>query len=158
MVGRLSYRMKTRNQYFIILVLLLIALFGIAVFTFSSRSQGPEQVFTGTIDRDCAPWDGGAFTVQIPLNDGGTLSVSIWQSPEINSPSTFSFPDTTMQVGNASLLPQFGEPEQLTGQVWFQSVSQERPVEGRFSLTSERGEVLEGRFFATWGSQIVYCG
>lgn len=149
--------MKSRTQYFTIIVL-LITLFAIAILTFFKRSQEQGQLFPATINRDCAPWDGAAFTVKIRMSDGLTLDISIWQSPEIKLPTTFSFSDETQQVGNVSLIPQAGMPEQLTGEVWFQSVGEGMPVEGRFNLTSERGEQFKGNFAAEWDGQIVYCG
>jgi hypothetical protein len=71
---------------------------------------------------------------------------------------TFSFPDETMRDGNALLLRPAGFPEQLTGRVWFPRVDEGKPVEGRFSLTSESGQQFDGKFIAEWENQAVYCG
>jgi len=136
----------------------LIALLSIALFTFYTQRQKPEPVFSATISRDCAPWDGTAFTIAIPMSGGATLDISIWQSPDIDRAITFSFPDETQKSGNVSLTPQFGQPEQLTGKVWFKNVGEGMPVEGRFSLTSESGARLEAKFIAEWDHQVVYCG
>ena len=92
------------------------------------------------------------------MPDGPTLDLSIWQSPEIFLPTTMTFPDQTGQVGNALLVPLFGMPEQLTGEIRFQNVRQDIPVEGRFSLKSASGEQFEGTFVAEWDDEIVLCG
>ena len=86
------------------------------------------------------------------------MDISIYQSPEITLPVTFSFPDETMQVGNALLLPPVGLPEELTGAVFFQGVDEGKPVEGQFNFTSGRGGHFKGKFKAAWEHKPVYCG
>jgi hypothetical protein len=147
--------MKSRTFLVIAIGLLIL---GTALFTFSRRNQEPEQIYPATINRDCAPWDGAAFTVSIPYDSGSVINISIWQSPDIKLPSTFSFPDETGQIGFAYTLPELDPLEELTGKVTFWRVGEERPVDGEFSLMSERGERFSGKFKAKWGDEIVYCG
>ena len=147
--------LKNRTSLFIAMGLLVL---GIALFTFFNQKQPPTQVFAATVNRDCAPWDGSAFRVRIPLNDGDILDVSIWQAPDIKFSKTFSFPDDTGQVGSAYILPELDPLVQLSGRLTFERVSEGMPLAGRFSFTSERGDLFEGRFVAEWGSQIVMCG
>ena len=135
-----------------------LLILGIAIFTFSMRDQEPTQVFSATVNRDCAPWDGAAFTVQIPWHGGDIINISIWKSPDIKFPTTFSFPDNTGQIGNVILIRPVGLPDPLTGEVWFDSVSEEKVVDGGFRLKGERGDLFEGRFAAEWGSQVALCG
>ena len=149
--------MKSRTSLSIVLGLLLIALAGIWFFS-KGRAQTPSQVFPAVVNRDCAPWDGGAFTVSIPLPDGASMAISIYESPDIKLPTSFSFPDESMSQGNALLLPAVGSPEPLTGKAWFQRVDRGTPVEGRFQFRSETGVQFEGRFVAEWGDEIIYCG
>lgn len=149
--------MKSRTQFFIAIGLLILVL-GIALFTFLTRNQQPTQLFHAMVNRDCAPWDGSAFTVSVPYDSTSTLTISIWQSPDIKLPSTFLFPDPTGRVGNASYLSPSGEYEPLSGKVSFERVEEGTLVEGEFSLTSERGEHFKGTFEAQWGDEIVYCG
>ena len=149
--------MKPRTQ-FIATVGLIIFLFGITLVSFSTRDQTPAQIFPATVNRDCAPWDGSAFTITIPMSAGIHLDISIWRSPNIKFPVNFSFPDATGQVGNAILLLPVGLPEQLTGKIFFQHVDMEEPVEGKFDLINESGEQFKGQFFAEWGNRVVYCG
>src|SRR5262249_48875173 len=110
--------MKPRVQ-FIVIVGLLVLILGIAWYTFPGRNEGATQIYAATIQRDCAPWDGPAFTVNIPLQGGDAVSISIWQAPEPKLPKTFSFPDDTGQVGNASLMHSRRGPQQLSGKVFF---------------------------------------
>ena len=149
--------MKYRTSLYVLLGLLLIALAGIWFFA-RWETQAPAQVFPAAVNRDCAPWDGSAFTVSIPWSDGGTLRISIYRSPDIKLPASFSFPDETMREGNVLLLLPVGLPEQLTGKVWFPRVEVGTPVEGRFQFRSEAGAQFEGKFLAEWGDEIIYCG
>jgi len=125
---------------------------------YSSRNQDVAQVFLATINRDCAPWDGSAFTVSIPSSEGTIINVSIWQSPDIKLPVTFSFPDETGQIGFAYILIEPDHLQELGGEVFFSHVEEGIPVEGEFNLTTESGKQFKGRFKAKWGNQVVYCG
>jgi len=146
---------KSRTLFFIVIGLLLL---GVAVFTFSTRNQEPAQVFTATVNRDCAPWDGAAFTIRMPFQNGDVIAISIWKSPDFKFSKTFSFPDDTGQVGHASLLLGNGEYEALSGEVRFEGVSEGMPIEGRFRFTSERGGEYVGQFRAEWENQVSMCG
>ena len=149
--------MISRVSLYILLGLLLIVLGGIG-FLYRGETQWSSQVYPAVINRDCAPWDGSAFTVSIPLHDGVSIAISIYRPPEIKVPAIFSFPDESMRDGNALLLPPVGSPKQLTGKLWFQRVEQGISVEARFQLQSETGAQFEGRFIAEWGNQVIYCG
>ena len=148
--------MKPRTQ-FLIAIGLLILILGITWISFSTRDQGPAQVFPATINRDCAPWDGSAFTVSVPI-DGELINISIWQSPDIKLPARFSFPDETGQIGFAYILPELDPLQQLSGDVFFLRVEDGIPVEGEFDLLTEAGQQFKGKFEAQWGNEIVYCG
>jgi hypothetical protein len=147
--------MKFRTPFFIAVTLLI---FGIAWFTFSNRNKESAQVFPATINRDCAPWDGSAFTVSIPTNDGIIIHISIWQSPDIKPPVRFSFPDESGQISFAYILPELDPLQQLRGEASFTRVEEGIPVEGEFDLTTASGKQLKGSFKAKWGNQVVYCG
>jgi hypothetical protein len=143
---------------FRVLIVVAVVAFG-TIWLFSIlKNEGPSPLYPATIDGDCAPWDGAAFTVSIPRDQAAILNISIYQSPEIIHPVTFSFPDETMRIGSAYLLRPDGSPEQLTGKVFFAGVHTGQTVEGRFELTSTRGEKFMGTFRAEWGSQMAYCG
>jgi hypothetical protein len=147
--------MKSRTFLLIAIGLLI---HGTALFTFSGRNLEPEQIYPATINRDCAPWDGSAFTVSIPYEPGSFINISIWQSPTMKLPVTFRFPDPTGRVGNATFLLRYGHSVQLTGKVFFWRVEEGSPVEGRFDLLTTAGQRLEGKFKAEWGNQLAMCG
>jgi hypothetical protein len=139
------------------LLLLVLAITGVWYFS-SLPGPGSEGNFQATVNRDCAPWDGAAFTVQVQFDSATVIYISIWQSPDILLPSTFKFQDETGRVGNAYILPELGPYTLLNGEVHLQRVQEGMPLEGRFRLTSAGGGKYEGRFTAEWLDQIVYCG
>ena len=147
--------MKNRILLYFVIGLLLL---GMALFTYSSRNQEPMQIFPATINRDCAPWDGAAFTVSIPVEDRIILYISIWQSPAIKLPVTFTFPDETGQIGLAYTLPELDPLQQLSGEVFFWRVAEGVSVDGEFSCTTVSGRGFKGKFEAEWGNEVVYCG
>jgi hypothetical protein len=149
--------MRSRIPLYVLFSLLLIALGAIWFFA-RGEAQGPSQVFPATIHRDCAPWDGSAFTVSITHPSGTLIYISIWQPPDIPFPAAFSFPDETGQIGAAYILPEIDPFQPLSGEVWFQRVEQGIPVEGWFRFRSEAGAQFEGRFVAQWGDEVLYCG
>ena len=147
--------MKSRTLFFIAIGLFIL---GIAIFTFSTRHQEPSQVFSATVNRDCAPWDGSAFRVLVQMEDGAVINISIWQAPDIQFSKTFIFPEDTGQIGNVSLVLENGEYESLSGEVRLEGVSEGKPFAGRFNLKSERGGMYVGQFEAVWDNQIALCG
>ncbi len=147
--------MKSRTLFFVTLGLLLL---GVAIFIFSTRDQEPAQTFSATINRDCAPWDGPAFTVTVRYDPTTTITISIWQSPDIKIPTTFTFPDDTGQVGTAYILPELDPLQLLSGTVLFQRVDEGSPVAGRFELVTQAGQHFAGQFEAGWENQIALCG
>jgi len=149
--------MKPRIQFFIAIGLFTLIL-GITWFRFSTHNQEPTQTFPATISRDCAPWDGSAFRVSVPVNGGAMLDISIWQAPDIKNPVTFSFPDNTGRVGNANYRLASGTYGQLSGTVFFWRVEEGNQVEGKFKLVTETGQQFEGQFKAKWKSQLILCG
>jgi len=149
--------MKSRTRFFIAIGLIIL-IFGITWISFSTRNQAAILVFPATINRDCAPWDGSAFTVSIPYDSGSVINISIWQSPDIKLPSTFSFPDETGQIGFAYTLPELDPLEELTGKVTFWRVEQDVSVEGEFDFMTQRGKHFKGKFKAEWGNEVIYCG
>ena len=136
---------------------LAFLLVGLAWQAFSMRDSEPENILPATINRDCAPWDGSAFTISIPIQ-GGSLYISIFQLPNLQHPTIFEFPDETMTVGKTVLTLPFSPAAPVRGNVRLQRVEQERPVEGRFDLVTETGQQLKGEFIAEWGDDIIYCG
>jgi hypothetical protein len=133
---------------------------GIGLFLIQTRYSDNVAVLAARVDRDCAPWDGSAFTLSIPVEGepGAMIVISIWRSPDFKLPVTFSFPDEAGGVGNAIYRPAFGPDEPLSGRVSFRRVELGRPVEGRFDLTSESGDQFSESFEAEWGATTIACG
>ena len=145
--------MKPRTQFLIVIGLITLIL-GVTWYSFSRRNLEPAPIFPATVNRDCAPWDGAAFTVLIPYDSMTTISISIWQSPDIKLPVTFSFPDDTGQIGFAYTLAD----KPLSGEVFFLRVDEAWPVEGRFDLRDENGKRFIGKFKAEWSKVTAMCG
>jgi len=148
--------MSTQTKLFIALGL-LITIVGLALFISLDRNSDSGPAIAATVNRDCAPWDGSAFTVTVPLQNM-SISVSIYQAPDIKHPTSFLFPDKTQQVGSALLIMPLGSPEPLKGNVSFQRVAQDLPVEGKFDLVTNDGQRFKGRFIAEWRNEVVLCG
>jgi hypothetical protein len=149
--------MKPRLQLFLLVSLLSVVLGGIWLLHSFSNPEA-LKVFPATIKRDCAPWDGPAFTISLRYDAVTTLAISVWQAPSLGFPVTFSLPDRTMKAGMAYIQRGLDPSEVLSGEVWLRHVEEGKSVEGRFSFTSERGRQLEGQFQAEWGSMAAYCG
>jgi hypothetical protein len=151
------YKMKSRTIIFTAIILLILPLCT-AVFVFHIQKPNSAEFFAATIYRDCAPWDGAAFTVSIPYNPGGMIQVSIWQSPDIKHPYILTFPNATGRTGNANYSLRFSNPVPLTGNVFFWHIDEESPVEGHFGLITEAGERFNGWFKAEWEHKAALCG
>jgi len=149
--------MVSRNQFFLVLILITVIL-GIALYTFPMHHTDALPIFPAIVYRDCAPWDGAAFTISVQYDSVATIMISIWQSPNFKSQVMFEFPDESGQVGNTYILPELGPYTILHGEVALERVEQGMPLEGRFSLMDERGAQFEGRFVAEWNNQVVMCG
>lgn len=152
---RPAHRMKPRTLFFASAALL--GMTAAVLIMLLVRSAEPLPLFPASVERDCAPWDGAAFTVSIPLEDE-TIRVSIYQPPDIQQSTRFSFPDETMSEGHALLLQPVDVTETLAGKVSFQQVEQGLPVQGQFDLSTEAGRNFKGAFVAEWGNETVYCG
>jgi len=147
----------THRLFYVSIILLSLLIVGFTLFSFSRESQMPTPTYSATVNRDCAPWDGSAFTVSIPV-EGAVINISIYQSPEIHYPSTFFFPDETGKTGRSVYLGQSDLAEPLAGKVTFRRVESGNPVEGEFYMKTSHGKEFRGKFIAQWENKIVYCG
>jgi len=149
--------MKPQKLFFLILGL-LVFIFSVAWYLYPKQKQEPLPHYAASIQQDCAPWDGGAFLLKIPLENGNFIDVAIWESPALQSEKTFFFEEPS-QVGTASLVHSSASAEQLVGKVFFTRVNLDSPVEGTFELeTIDSGQHFEGQFHATWLDRIRLCG
>lgn len=125
---------------------------------FTTQAAGDATVFEATVNHDCAPWDGMAYTITIPYRAGSMIDVSIWKSPDFQFPVTYSFPDSSGGVGTAIHQSAFGSFQQLSGKITLQPFDVGSPIVGSFNFTSESGEQFKGNFKAEWGNQSAICG
>jgi hypothetical protein len=137
---------------FSFLLLLLAIIFSYA----PTIDAEPVQIFAATVNQDCAPWDGAAFTIKIAYDPVSTIQVSIWGLPNTSHSATFDFPDETGRVGHAAL--HTSSVEALSGHVSLGAVEEGRPIEGAFNLVTEAGTHLRGKFIAIWGDFVALCG
>src|SRR5688572_14531148 len=149
--------MKPQTRFFITAAVIVMVL-RVALFVYSMQLLERLTSFSATINRDCAPWDGAAFTVSIPYDTVSVIMISIWRSPDFKIPGTFSLPNEARQVGSAYIVSQLDPLIPLKGEVSFQRAGGTGPIAGRFSLTSERGETFAGKFMAEWGRPMSLCG
>jgi len=152
------FNMSKRRNAIYVLVIFGILILGGSLVSHFIPSHELTRVFPATIKRDCAPWDGAAFTVSIPYNSGSTIYISIWQSPDMKLPRIFTFPDEIGGNGSASYLIRFSYSTQLSGKVFFQSVFPDKTVKGWFDLVTEADQPLRGKFAAEWDDTQAYCG
>ncbi|HET7142784.1 MAG TPA: hypothetical protein VFI68_02085 [Anaerolineales bacterium] len=117
-----------------------------------------DTVFEASVNRDCAPWDGTAYTISIPDQAGSVIVLSIWKSPGVRFPVTYSFPDSSGRVGTAVHQFALGSFQQLSGKITLQPFEIGSPVLGGFNFTSEDGKQFTGVFKAEWGNQSAFCG
>ena len=146
---------KPKIRFYTAIGLLIL---GSVWFSLSRLTQATLHTFQATVKRDCAPWDGSAFSITIPLETGTSIDISIWKAPDIKLPVTFSFPDQTGQVGNASYRSSSNSYQQLSGIVFFWRVEEGHTVTGKFKLVTETGQPIEGQFEAEWKNQMMLCG
>ena len=123
----------------------------------------PAITLPATVRTDCAPWDGPAFTITVPLarrtaEPATVLTIAIWKPADGRTPLSFVFPRDGAQ-GSVTLQPRPGVSGLLSGQVRFRSLNPRQPVEGSFDLVSRGGEIVRGTFRARWEfGQRMLCG
>ena len=132
-----------------------------AVMARSATAQAPTSAAIAW--RDCAPWDGPAFTVAVgrpgaPEVDRARpwLWISIWHPPDARRPVTYQFPDTDGKTG-AVLYRGTAFPS-VTGTVTFPRLAFGEDIDGSFDLVAPGGERLAGRFRGRWSPEVALCG
>ena len=125
-----------------------------------------------SVEHDCAPWDGLAFTIWIPTTEPngksqGWIRISIWQTPEVSGRS-FTFPDTSQRIGTATYWPQLKSRaqvilsqhvhEDLAGKLHFTRLNDRDSALGEFEFVTGSNTHLAGRFEAAWARRVIECG
>lgn len=115
-----------------------------------------------------APWDGAAYSIEIPLertNDASQpfIRINIWGNPEFLEPKTFFFSGKedpgggpSRGSGRASFQTILNKswPENLVGSVSFNALQKDHPVSGIYELATLDGKKkFKGSFQAAWGNK-----
>ena len=144
----------------------LVAVAVIAIAVGAGARPGGGTVLDATVQGSCAPWDGAAFAVSMPVDSldaalrGATLAISIWKAPDLPA-STFTFLEAAggyRDSGAAVLQTKGDKYQRLTGTVSFTQVRTDAPVDGSFDLVTQDARRLSARFHATWKHERVICG
>jgi hypothetical protein len=139
----------------------------------SSQIKAAETPVSGaeghaTIYFSAAPWDGAAYSIEIPLKRTKDapqpfIHISIWGNPEFLKPKTFDFsgkedPGGGSSRGNGRAFFQAilnkSLPENLAGSVSFKALQKDHPVSGIYELATLDGKKkFKGNFQAAWGNK-----
>jgi hypothetical protein len=157
LLQRTREEMKNRILPYVLIVLFAV-MAGMIWVIRSMKDQDNMKVFDATINRECAPWDGAAFKVSIPYEAGSVIEISVWRSPDIKSPTAFTFADQNGKTGDAFYVSLFGTAEPASGIVSFKKVEEDGPVQGEFNLRTDNGYQVQGKFHAIWENKIAICG
>lgn len=113
--------------------------------------------------RDCAPWDGAAFTVAVGRPGQKDvdraqpwLRIAIWHEASIRNPVTYRFPDTDGKTGAV----QYGGTAfpSVTGTVSFTRAVFGDDLDGSFAFVAPDGQKIVGRFHGRWSPDVAVCG
>lgn len=115
---------------------------------FRTPTAENDTVFEASVNRDCAPWDGMAYTINIPDQAGSMIEVFIWQPPDFQFPVTYSFPDSSGRVGVVIHQSTLGSVQQLSGTITLQPFNIGSPLLGRFNFKSSDRKQFTGNFKA----------
>jgi len=127
-------------------------------FYFTASTPRDSALLRASVRPDCAPWDGTAYTIDIPYPAGSAIEISIWKSPDSALPLTYSFPDASGRVGTAVYRSAFGSDQPLYGEITLRPFKLGDALEGRFRFKLESGNQFAGEFSADWLDQPVACG
>jgi hypothetical protein len=135
----------------------------------STNKNGKQEA---TVEADCAPWDGPAYTIWVPAGKVGGkpnswISISIWQAPD-QSATSFTYPDLTGKGGHATYWPNLKSHEQviwskqshenLAGKLYLTSINGHKSILGEFDFSTEKDVPLKGKFESRWSNKIAICG
>ncbi|PZO37994.1 MAG: hypothetical protein DCF19_17260 [Pseudanabaena frigida] len=137
-----------------LIALSLLLTFGCQPISTQSEPTLQTQKIPAKIIDSCAPFDGAAFQVSIADN----IIVDIYKAPQFDNLVKFTFPATSqtgyarLLLPNAELLMQQRKLnfKPLTGEIVFNMIKRDVPVEGNFNFVTPEGERKQGTFKAVW--------
>ena len=138
------------------MVLVAIALLGCGIEPAASQ---------GTAWPDCAPWDGAATRIVIPLDTGaggasrGQLTLALYEAPEALRGALWRITTENMNRLSVSLCQPVGDCVWASdGWVRVASGRQGSELRGQYRVTLANGSVLTGRFSAPLQARVQMCG
>lgn len=129
----------------------------------AGQSTRPEAVAVARIARACAPWDGAAFSVSVPLREGAdatalpALRVRVWSPPRFEHARTVVFGDGDDRTGVAQYAESEDRAMPLTGEATFRQAA-DGGIEGTLRLKAADGRRFERRFRGPLDPGQVMCG
>jgi len=129
----------------------------------AGQSTRPEAVAVADIARACAPWDGAAFSVSVPLREGAdpaalpALRVMVWSPPRFERERTVVFADGDDRTGVAQYAESEDRATPLTGEATFRQTA-DGGLEGTLRLKAADGRRFERRFRGRLDDRRVMCG
>lgn len=128
----------------------------------TAPSMRPETIAAAHIARTCAPWDGAAFSVSVPVGHGvdpaalPALQLSVWSSPQFDGERTVVFADGDDRAGLAFHVETPERTTPLTGEVTFRQAA-DGGIEGTLRLKDADGRRFERRFRGRLDGGAVMC-
>ena len=123
----------------------------------------PGQQTGGVVFKGCAPWDGAAVRISLPLDPRHAyplISVGIWRD---DLPQSFAFDENVNHgssesgKGVVSYCPREAACEPVKTARFTFDDSREG-VTGTYEATLSGGNTVQGSFTAEWEERIVLCG
>ncbi len=105
----------------------------------------------GRITAECAPWDGPALGLKLPLTGAWTLTLAVYPSGHAGSVQVYP---VQVQAGTGGADAWLSGPASTMratgGTVWLDRFVDGVGAAGRFTLALEDGQRLQGTFSARW--------
>lgn len=145
-----------------VMAISLLLTFGCQPVPTQSEPTPQTPKLLAKIVESCAPFDGAAFQVSITDN----IIIDIYKAPQFENSVKFTFPANSLtgyarlRLPNAELLMQQKKLafKPLTGEIVFNRIKTDAPVEGSFNFVTPEGERKQGAFKAIWQkSQVIIC-
>jgi hypothetical protein len=114
---------------------------------------------------DCAPWDGAATRIVIPLSAGDDrasqvdLTLALYEAPQAIRGKSWTISESSANQLSVSLCPAGGPCRYATaGWIRVESGSEGSDIRGQYRVTLSDGQVLNGRFSAPLQQRVQLCG
>lgn len=117
----------------------------------SAGASAPLTTGVGRVSEGCAPWDGPALQLALPLAPERTLRLALYPAGSAASPQVYPVGVQSGAGGADAWLGGAGTGEQATaGRVWLDRLVSGKGAAGHFDLKLTGGQRLQGTFAARW--------